>query len=426
MPESVIHLIHAISSAAFEFFLILAIAVSLILVLISLTVIFLRDRRGERALDPEEAPEVTVQIPTKNEIVALRCARLCLESDYPAERLQILIGDDSDQGWISEEIDDFAAAHPGVKVVRRKDRSGFKPGNLNAMLERSRGAVIVILDSDFTPGEDFIRRIVAPFVHDPEVASVQARWDFINPGDNLATVLGATMGYTFHRVFLPFMNIFGSSFICGSAEAVRKSVLEELGGWRPGILTEDIEFSLRMTRRGKKMLYLPDLSCPGEVPRTAGDLYRQQMRWAHGVISAYLLHFPGIWFNRTIRLRRKTLSMFSGLGYVFPVLVSGLLVTSCLAVLTAPPQPVDPGQVVGETVRNVLLTSGLLILSTVAIWRGGRIRLFPRMVLSAFTIGLVLIFFVLKGIVTALRHRPMEWYLIRKSGDCSPAGETGR
>jgi cellulose synthase/poly-beta-1,6-N-acetylglucosamine synthase-like glycosyltransferase len=283
------------------------------------------------------------------------------------------------------------------------------------MLKESRGEVIVVLDSDFLPGRDFIRRIVAPFVLDPEVASVQARWDFINPGDNLATVLGATMGYSFHRVFLPFMRIVGSSFICGSAEAVRKSVLEELGGWRPGFLTEDIEFSLRMTRHGKKMLYLPELSCPGEVPRTAGDLYRQQMRWAHGVISAYLLHFRGIWFNREIRLRRKILSMFSGLGYVFPVLVAGLLVTSCLAALTAPAQPVDPGLVLGETARNVLLTSGLLFLSTVAIWRGGQVRLFPRMVLSAFTFGLVLIYFVLKGIVTALLGRPMEWYLIRKS-----------
>ncbi len=409
--------LHILSSILFESFLVLAVAVSLILFLITLAVIFLRDRRVEKGFDLSRAPGVTVQIPTKNEIVALRCARRCLESDYPAGRLQILIGDDSDREEISKEIDAFAAAQPRVEVVRRENRSGFKPGNLNAMLKESRGEVIVILDSDFIPGRDFIRRLVAPFVLDGDVASVQARWDFLNPGDNLATVLGATMGYSFHRIFLPFMNRFGSSFICGSAEAVRKSVLEELGGWRPGILTEDIEFSLRMTRHGKKMLYLPDLSCPGEVPRTSRDLFRQQMRWAHGVISAYLLHFRGIWFNRNLKLKQKMLSMFSGLGYVFPVLVAGLLVFSFLAALTAPPRPVDPGQVVGETVRNVILTSGLLFMSTVAIWRGGRIRLFPRMVISAFTVGLGLIFFVLKGILLALLSRPMDWYLIRKSGD---------
>jgi cellulose synthase/poly-beta-1,6-N-acetylglucosamine synthase-like glycosyltransferase len=407
--------LHALSEILFQFFFILAVAVSLALYLITLTVIFFRYRREEKDFDPELAPEVTVQIPTKNEIVALRCARRCLQSDYPASRLQVLIGDDSDRKWISEEIDSFAAAHPEVEVVRRMDRSGFKPGNLNAMLKESRGEIIVILDSDFTPGKDFIRRIVAPFVHDPDLASVQARWDFINAGENLTTVLGAAMGYSFHRVFLPFMNRFGNAFICGSAEAVRRNVLEELGGWRPGILTEDIEFSLRMIRHGKKMFYLPDLSCPGEVPRTVKDLNRQQMRWAHGVISAYMIHLKGIWFNRALALKRKVFAMFSGLGYVFPVLIYGLLASSLLNILTAPPEPVDPAQAAGETVRNVLLTSGLLFMSATAIWRAGQFHLFFRMALSAFTIGLVMIFFVLQGIVTALRKRPMEWFLIRKT-----------
>ena len=415
MIEALVPGLHVLAEVLFRFFLILAAAVSLILYLITLTVIFFRNRREEKEFDPGRAPMVTVQIPTKNEIVALRCARCCRQSDYPADRLQILIGDDSDRAWISEEIDSFAAAHPGVEVVRRKDRSGFKPGNLNAMLKESRGEIIVVLDSDFAPGEDFIRRIVAPFVHDPELASAQARWDFINGSENLVTVLGAAMGHSFHRIFLPFLSRFGSAFICGSAEAVRKSVLEELGEWRPGILTEDIEFSLRMIRHGKKMLYLPGLSCPGEVPRTVRDLYRQQMRWAHGVISAYLLHLKGIWFNRSLALKRKAFAMFSGLGYVFPVLIYGLLAATLLKIVTAPPEPVDPGLVLQETVRNVVLTSGLLFMSTVAIWRAKQGRLFFRMVVSAFTVGLVMIYFVLKGIVTALRRRPMEWFLIRKT-----------
>ncbi len=415
MIDSGLAALHWASSFLFQVFFVLAVAVSLALYGITLTVIFLRRRREEKEFNLERAPEVTVQIPTKNEVVALRCARLCLQSDYPSSRLQVLIGDDSDRAWISEEIDSFAAAHPGVEVVRREDRSGFKPGNLNAMLKASRGEIIVILDSDFTPGKDFIRRIVAPFVHDPKLASAQARWDFINASENLATVLGATMGYSFHRVFLPFMSRFGCAFICGSAEAVRRSVLEELGEWRSGILTEDIEFSLRMIRNGKKMLYLPDLACPGEVPRTARDLNRQQMRWAHGVISAYMIHLRGIWFNRALALKRKTFAMFSGLGYVFPILIYGLILTSVLKILTAPPQPVDPLGVAAETTRNVLLTSGLLFMSMAALWRAGQARLFFRMAAGAFTLGLVMIFFVLKGIVTALRRRPMEWFLIRKT-----------
>jgi len=407
--------LHYFFVGAFNIFLYLAIAVSFILFFISFAVIFFRKKETEVRLDPEEAPMVTVQIPTRNEIIALRCADKCLQSDYPAGRLQIIIGDDSDQGEISAEIDAFAALHPRVEVARRTDKSGFKPGNLNNMLLRSRGEIIVIFDSDFMPGNDFIPRIVAPFVHDREVASVQARWDFSNPGKNLATVLGSTMGYTFHRVFLPFMNHFGCSFICGSAEAIRKNVLQGLGGWRPGILTEDIEFSLRMIQKGKKMLYLPNLPCLNESPQTASDLFRQQMRWAHGVINAYMIHLKGILTSRTIGLKRKVFSMFSGLGYVFPVLVTGLITTSILSVITAATGPVEPGRVFSESVRNIILTSGLLFMSMVALYHAKQLKLFFKMLLSVFTIGLVMIYFVLKGIVTALRKRPMDWHLIQKS-----------
>ncbi|MFH1038611.1 MAG: glycosyltransferase [PVC group bacterium] len=410
-------ILHYFFSGAFAVFLYLSIAVSFILFFISAVVICWRKKSSEMFLDPGKAPTVTVQIPTRNEIIALRCARMCLESDYPLERLQVLIGDDSDQPEISRQIDAFATRHPRVEVTRRADRSGFKPGNLNHMLKQSRGEIVIIFDSDFMPAPDFISRIVSPFVHDPEIASVQARWDFTNSGENLATVMGSTMGYSFHQVFLPFMNIFGCSFICGSAEAVKKSVLLELGGWRPGILTEDIEFSLRMIRNNQKMIYLPGLSCLNEVPQNAADLYRQQMRWAHGVISAYVIHFRGILTSRRIGMKRKLFSMFSGLGYVFPVLIAGLIITSILSIITTPPTPVAAQLSLSEAARNVLLTSGLLFMSVVALFRARQIKLFFRMIISSFSIGLVAIFFVLKGILSALLKRPMAWHLIRKSTD---------
>ncbi len=413
----VLSIVHLLFSLTFTVFLYLAIAVSLILFFITAVVICRRKKNNEVDLDLEKAPLVTVQIPTRNEIIALRCARMCLESDYPPDRLQILLGDDSDQPEISRQIDDFVRRHPRVEVTRRMDKSGFKPGNLNNMLKESRGEIIVIFDSDFMPGPDFIPRIVSPFVHDPEVASAQARWDFTNPGKNLATVMGSTMGYSFHQVFLPFMNIFGCSFICGSAEAVRKSVLVELGGWRPGILTEDIEFSLRMIRNNKKMIYLPDLPCLNEVPQNATDLYRQQMRWAHGVISAYMIHFRGILLNRRIRMKRKVFSMFSGLGYIFPILIAGLIISSILSLVTARPAPVEAQHAISEAAFNVLLTSGLLFMSVVALFHARQIKLFFRMLVSAFSIGLITIFFVLKGITCALLKRPMAWHMIRKSTD---------
>ena len=53
-------------------------------------------------------PKVTIQIPTKNEIVALRCAKRCLNFNYPKDMFDVIIGDDSNNPAISKAIDDFA------------------------------------------------------------------------------------------------------------------------------------------------------------------------------------------------------------------------------------------------------------------------------------------------------------------------------
>ncbi|RKX33679.1 MAG: hypothetical protein DRP64_20730, partial [Verrucomicrobia bacterium] len=135
-------------------------------------------------------PTVTVQIPTYNELAALNCAKCCLDFDYPAEKIQILIGDDSNKPEISTKIDAFAAANPRIEISRRGDNTGFKPGNLNVMLPKSMGDYLLILDSDFLPKEDFLKRLVVPVIKDPSLAGVQAAWKIINVHDNHSTLMG--------------------------------------------------------------------------------------------------------------------------------------------------------------------------------------------------------------------------------------------
>src|SRR3989344_7468012 len=54
-------------------------------------------------------PYVTIQIPTFNELVAIRCAEKCLKMNYPKNKFEILVGDDSNKKEVSNMIDAFAA-----------------------------------------------------------------------------------------------------------------------------------------------------------------------------------------------------------------------------------------------------------------------------------------------------------------------------
>ncbi|MBI4144974.1 glycosyltransferase [Candidatus Woesearchaeota archaeon] len=416
----VLDFLHVIFQGTFQTILWIAVLVSLLYYMMCAYVLL--KGRGKRKETPVmgELPFVTVQIPTRNELVALRCAEHCLAFDYPKEKYEILIGDDSNMPEVSARLNEFAAAHPEmVRVLKRASNVGFKPGNLNNMLQHSRGEYIVIFDSDFVPKQDFLARIVQPFARDPSLAGVQARWNLLNANQNLVSALGATIVATCHHVGIPFMNRSTNiGFFCGSAEAVKKDVLVKLGGWESGALTEDIEFSMRLIRNGYRIEYLEDLECDSEVPFLIRDLYRQQMRWAYGVVSAYKKHFVGIATSKHLSIKDKTiLGILFCTGYFLSVLLAALFVMGILSFITNPPAPIDIPLFMAETFKNIALTSGLVVTSFFALARANRLRLTVPMILSSFTYGLLVTYYVNVGIFKALFRAPMEWFLLNKQGN---------
>ncbi|MBT8041980.1 MAG: glycosyltransferase [Kiritimatiellales bacterium] len=377
-------------------------------------------------------PTVTVQIPTYNEIAALNCAARCLEFDYPPEKLQIMIGDDSSQPAVSATIDAFAAANPRIEISRRGDNAGFKPGNLNVMLPKAKGDYLLILDSDFLPKKDFLKRLVVPVIKDPSLAGAQAAWRILNVHDNHSTLMGTGIVNIIHSVILPFLNAATNQCVfCGSGELVKKSYLEERGGWTAGALTEDVDYSLRVITEGKRIAYVSDLRIRCEVPYTPGDLFRQQMRWAYGVMRAFMAHGKKLFFSRTIQKRTKFAAFLFGSGYV---MVALLLLTSVFGLLNLISGffGIDPaaansssytvGHFVYDTAVNLLLTCGMIVSSIAAGFINGfGLRSIGRLIAASFSIGVVCMFFVGRGLMTAWFGLPMKWFMLKKAGNETPA-----
>ncbi|MBI4149443.1 glycosyltransferase [Candidatus Woesearchaeota archaeon] len=415
LPQDIVY---QISYGLFRFFLGIMIIVSTIYILLTIYNACTRQRGKELPIEDSKAPFVTIQIPTYNERVAIRCAKKCLEFDYPKEKYEIIIGDDSSDAQVSDEIDAFAQAH-GIKVTRRGSNAGFKSGNLNHMLQHSKGDIIVVFDSDFVPEKDFLRRIVAPFVHNPAVDAVQARWRFLNATRNTISLLGATIVAVFHQVVLPFMKRNGIAMLCGAAEAVRKDVLLQLGGWKHGSLTEDIEYSLRLLRRRRKILYLDTLECAGEVPHTAKDLYRQQMRWAYGVCHAFREHGKSIFLDRHISLREKFSIFVQASGYFFSVLLLLTFVFGTISFIFHAPGPIDIPKFFSELGINVLLSIGLLVAGVYSLHQMEYKGQIARMVAASLSYGIIVTYYVNKGICRVFLNKPMQWYMLHKEGNAA-------
>lgn len=371
-----------------------------------------------KQIPSKKLPFVTVQIPTYNEPVALRCAEKCLKFDYPEKKFEIIIGDDSNDEDVSRMIDEFAEKHKNkIRVIRRSVNEGFKAGNLNNMLKHSRGEIIVIFDSDFIPSKDFLKKIVKPFIGNKKIGAVQSRWEFTNANQNLVSRLYSSILIVYHHLTLPLINRFGISFICGSAEAIRKDILLKLGGWQNGSLTEDTEFSIRIMEMGYRTIYLQDLVTLGESPFTFNGFKRQQMRWAYGTIRAFMDHKKQIFFNKNFNNKQRFMLSFVLLGYLVSPILALLLVSGTIAFITNVPGPIDPLEFTRSVGRNLLLTSGFIAASLVALKKNGRLRMFPKLLISSFTAGVLVSFSVAVAIFKSVLRRPMDWYMIQKNGN---------
>src|SRR5438067_7296876 len=114
-----------------------------------------------------QLPKVTVQLPMYNEdTVAERVIRATCLLDYPVERLEIQVLDDSTDH--SAEIarkacEEWAAKGYPIKFIHRENRSGYKAGALEAGLKEASGEFIAIFDADFIPPRDMLHNVVNYF-----------------------------------------------------------------------------------------------------------------------------------------------------------------------------------------------------------------------------------------------------------------------
>ncbi|MEM0915705.1 MAG: glycosyltransferase, partial [Planctomycetota bacterium] len=135
-----------------------------------------------------ELPRVTVQLPMFNEgQVGVRIIDAAAELDYPRDRLQIQVVDDSTDGSADlarRRVEHWAERGLDISYHHRTDRTGFKAGALDAALPEATGELIAIFDADFLPPRSFLKRTVHHFT-DPAIGMVQTRWEHLNRADSL-------------------------------------------------------------------------------------------------------------------------------------------------------------------------------------------------------------------------------------------------
>lgn len=241
-------------------------------------------------VDSAVLPEVTIQLPIYNErFVIERLIDSAVRINYPRDRLQIQVIDDSDDettAIAAARIAQYQAEGIAIEHVRRSDRSGYKAGALAAALANARGEYIAIFDADFLPMPDFLMDTVPYFVDNPLLGMVQARWGHLNDSESALT---AAQSIALDKHFVMEQNVRNRANMFpkfnGSAGIWRQTCVDDAGGWRADTVCEDLCLSTRATLKGWEFRYLGGVVAPAELPGGIRAYKNQQARWAKGSIQ---------------------------------------------------------------------------------------------------------------------------------------------
>jgi cellulose synthase/poly-beta-1,6-N-acetylglucosamine synthase-like glycosyltransferase len=234
-------------------------------------------------------PRVTIQLPIYNEkYVAQRLIDAVCKMEYPKEKLEIQVLDDSDDETaelVELVVQRFRHEGYDINILRRECRIGFKAGALQNGLKTAKGEFIAIFDADFIPPTNFLKKVL-PYFANSKIGLVQCRWGHINETYSVLTgaqAVSLDLHFLIEQKAKSISHLFMN--FNGTAGMWRASCIVDSGGWHTRTLVEDLDLSYRAQMRGWKCIFVEDIIVHGELPVQMNAAKRQQFRWAKGSVQ---------------------------------------------------------------------------------------------------------------------------------------------
>lgn len=206
-------------------------------------------------------PFVSVVIPERNEEEKISfCLESLLGSDYPHDRFEVIVVDGMSEDRTVEIVKSFSEQHQNIKLLYNEKRA--TPVARNIGIKASVGEYVMFFDAHSVASFDYISKCVK---HIQET-------DADNVGGIVRTqpVSGSILGRTIAAVLASRFGVGGSKFRTGvtSPEEVdtvpfgfyKRAVFDRIGLFNENLVrNQDIEFNLRLKRKGGKIILFPDI-----------------------------------------------------------------------------------------------------------------------------------------------------------------------
>jgi glycosyltransferase involved in cell wall biosynthesis len=226
---------------------------------------------------------VSIIVPCRNEegyIAA--CLDSILSSEYPTERLEILVVDGMSRDGTRRVLGTYAAAYRSIVLL--DNPRGSTPAALNVGIRAASGDIIIRMDAHVSYPPDYIRRLVSG-LQESGADNVGGVLETA-PADDTAIARAIALGIS-HR-----FGVGNSHFRIGARDrrevdtvafgCFRREVFQRVGLFDEELIrNQDDEFNFRLITRGGRVVLLPDVSCRYFARRSLGQLARMYYQYGY-------------------------------------------------------------------------------------------------------------------------------------------------
>jgi cellulose synthase/poly-beta-1,6-N-acetylglucosamine synthase-like glycosyltransferase len=246
---------------------------------------------------PGYQPMVSLHVPVYNEPpeVVADTLRSLAALDYPDYEVLVVDNNTPDESRWRAAQQISGELGPRFHFLHLENWPGYKSGALNFALAQTdpQAEIIGPIDADYQLDPAFLRDLTPAF-HNRRLAFIQTPQDYRDFDGNLYLESTYYAYKYFFEVSMPVRNEFDAIIFAGTMGLIRKSALQEIGGWDEWCITEDAEASLRLLKRGYSSGYINRPYGSGLIPFSFEGLKRQRFRWCFGGIQILKKHWSSL------------------------------------------------------------------------------------------------------------------------------------
>jgi cellulose synthase/poly-beta-1,6-N-acetylglucosamine synthase-like glycosyltransferase len=214
----------------------------LIQVTLCITLVNYEEKQKKKYFTDDELdnlPFVSILIPARNEAHQIhRCIESLFELNYPQNKFEVLIGDDSSTDNTAELVQNLIQSRTNFKLISITQNLGKARAKANVLANlahKAKGEIFAVTDADIAVKPDWLRTLVNEF-NNPNIAIVSGTT--IVKGETLFERMQGLEWLYFSGLLIAFDKLGLKGTAVGNNMAYKKEAYFKLGGY------ENIDFSV--------------------------------------------------------------------------------------------------------------------------------------------------------------------------------------